>query len=124
MILIDSSIWIDHLRKTEPDLSALLDAGRVTCHPFVIGEVACGHLRDRRQFLAQLNLLPKVPVASHDEALVFVERHRLFGRGVGWVDAHLLASTALAGDAQLWSRDKRLAEAAGITGLRYEMPLN
>lgn len=116
MILVDSSVWIDHLRKLDSGLFALLDAGRVMCHPFVIGEIACGHLRDRTGLIAELSLLPQPPIASHREAMVFLERHDLFGCGVGWADVHLLASAALA-QSGLWSRDKRLVAAAISCGL-------
>ena len=90
------------------------------CHPFVIGELACGHLRGRGQVIAALAQLPAAPVASHAEALGFLERHALAGRGVGWSDIHLLASTALANDGLLWTCDKRLAVAAGELGLAFD----
>jgi predicted nucleic acid-binding protein len=118
VILVDSSIWIDHLRSPQPSLEALLAAGRVVCHPFVIGELACGHLRQRQKMLAQLGELDQLPVVSHDEALAFVEARALAGRGVGWADVHLLAS-ALVARAQLWSRDKRLAAVAAELGLVF-----
>ena len=111
MILVDSSVWIDHFRTIDPRLVASLEAGLVVCHPFVIGELACGRLGRRTQVLAELALLRAAPVASHAEALGFLERHGLQGRGVGWVDAHLLASAALA-SGTLWTHDKRLAAIA------------
>ena len=119
MILVDSSVWIDHLRKPEKVLAALLNAGQVACHPFVVGEIACGHLRDRARVLAELTLLPQVPIASHGEALALVESKRLAGWGVGWTGAHLLASTVLAPLAAIWSRDKRLTVAAESLGIRF-----
>jgi predicted nucleic acid-binding protein len=119
MILVDSSVWIDHLRKSEPGLVALLEAGEVVCHPFVIGELACGHMRQRARLLDELSLLPQSPVATHSEAMLFLERHALSGRGVGWVDVHLLASAALGAETKVWSRDKRLMDAARRTGLRH-----
>lgn len=88
-------------------------------HPFVIGELACGQWHNRDRVLGALADLPVAPVATHDEALVFLARHALAGRGIGWVDVHLLASTALAGGAKLWTRDKRLAGAATNLGLAY-----
>lgn len=118
MILVDSSVWIDHLRRAEPALVRALESVVVLCHPFVIGELACGHLRQRGKFLAALKAMPAAPVASHEEAATFLERHHLAGRGIGWVDVHLLASTALAGDARLWTRDKRLAVVAA--DLRFD----
>lgn len=119
MILVDTSVWIDHLRRGDASLTHALQTGLVLCHPFVIGELACGHLRRRAQVLGAMDALPSAPVATHREALVFVERHALAGRGIGWVDAHLLASTALAGGAKLWTRDKRLAGIANELGLAW-----
>lgn len=124
MILVDSSIWIDHLRRTEAELVRLLAGAQVLCHPFVIGELACGHLRRRNDFLAQLQALPLAPAASHDEALAFVERHALAGRGIGWADVHLLSATLLADPAALWTRDKRLAAAAAALGCLHRPRLH
>lgn len=119
MILVDTSVWIDHLRRTDPALTSALESGLVLCHPFVIGELACGRLRQRSKVLYALNAMPAAPVATHDEALVFLAHHRLAGRGIGWVDVHLLASTALADGARLWTRDKRLAAVAADLGFSY-----
>ncbi|MES2405382.1 MAG: type II toxin-antitoxin system VapC family toxin [Pseudomonadota bacterium] len=119
MILVDTSVWIDHLRRSGASLAHVLQDGLVLCHPFVIGELACGHLRQRAQVLDAMSELPSAPVATHREVLVFVERHALAGRGIGWVDAHLLTSTALAGGAKLWTRDKRLAGIANDLGLAW-----
>jgi predicted nucleic acid-binding protein len=119
VILVDSSIWIDHLRRTIPALVKALESGLVLCHPFVTGEFACGHLRDRIRFLDALADMPTAPVATHAEALTFLDRHALAGRGIGWVDVHLLASTALAGGTRLWTHDKRLAALAADIGLGY-----
>jgi len=110
-MLVDTSVWVEHLRRGDPTLSALLDGDEVECHPFIIGELACGSMRRRSEVLSLLRRLPQVPVASHDEVLTFIERHRLMGRGIGWIDAHLLASAAL-GNTPLWSRDRRLSEVA------------
>ena len=111
MILADTSVWIDHFRRGNPTLAAHLGKGRIVCHPFIVGELALGNLRDRAEILTHLNRLPHVPVASHDEVLDFVERRRLFGLGIGWVDVHLLAAVLLAG-ARLWALDARLARVA------------
>jgi predicted nucleic acid-binding protein len=119
VILVDSSIWIDHLRRSEAELERLLADALVICHPFVIGELACGHLRRREAFLSALSELPMAPAATHVEAMGFVERHALAGRGIGWTDVHLLASTALVPTATLWTRDKRLAAAAAALRLLY-----
>lgn len=112
MILVDTSVWVEHLRSGNPSLAAELHAGNVLTHPFVIGEIACGTLRNRREVLDLLGRLPSAPTASHAEALEFLERRALMGRGIGFIDLHLLASAALAAPARLWTRDKRLATIA------------
>lgn len=117
MILADTSVWIEHLRRGEPRLGAALDAGRILMHPYVIGELACGHLRDRGMLLDLLRRLPVAPLASESEAHALLERRAVMGRGIGWVDVHLLASTALAAPARLWTHDKRLAAAAAELSL-------
>ena len=111
MILVDTSIWVDHLRKTEDELRGLLNEGIVLCHPFVIGELACGNLKNRDEILALLDALPKAKTASHDEVLRLVSERKLHGKGLGWVDVHLLAAAMLS-DARLWTRDKTLAATA------------
>lgn len=113
MILADSSVWIEHLRRGSPAFARQLDAANVVIHPFVIGEIACGNLRNRRLILADLAELPRAPVATDDEAMAFIENRRLMGKGVGYVDVHLLASVALARDVTLWTFDVRLASLAG-----------
>ena len=112
MILIDASVWIDHLRSAESVILELVDARKVLCHPFVIGEVAMGRFHNRRVFLSDLGKLRAAEVADHNEVMELVERHSLSGRGIGYVDAHLLASAFLTSEAKLWTRDKRLKEAA------------
>ncbi len=119
MILVDTSVWIDHLRVGDKDLAALLNHSQVLMHPFVLGELACGNLGNRDEVLALLNDLPHVTVATDDEVRFFIERHALMGRGIGYVDAHLLAAVALAGSAQLWTRDKRLRKVADSLTLAY-----
>ncbi|MFT4604218.1 MAG: putative nucleic acid-binding protein [Rhodothermales bacterium] len=109
MTLVDTSVWIDHLRSGVDGLSELLEAGEVLVHSFVIGELACGHLPDRARTLDLLRLLPATPVADEDEILHFIDQRGLDGRGVGYVDVHLLASARLAG-AQLWTRDRALSK--------------
>jgi len=111
MILVDTSVWVDHLRRGNAALAALLQDARVACHSFVIGELACGVLHNRRELLALLGRLPQVPEVSHDEALGFLHSRRLAGRGLGWIDVHLLATAALA-RLPLWTLDRRLAAAA------------
>ncbi len=112
MILVDTSIWIDHLRSGDTRLVDLLDRSQVLIHPFVIGELACGTLRNREEILRLLNDLPPSPVASTAEALHFIEHNQLMGQGVGYIDVHLLAATALADNALLWTGDKRLMKVA------------
>ena len=110
--LVDSGIWIDHLRSTDPVLHAALMGERILGHPFVTGEVAMGSLKDRTDVLAGLARLPQAGKAKDDEVFDLVERRSLFSLGLGWVDAHLLASTLLTRDARLWTRDRRLHDAA------------
>lgn len=117
MILADTAIWVDHLNRTDAVLEALLDADCVLMHPYVLGEIVMGNLRRRTGTLADLRDLTQAPVAEPEELLAFVERHALFGAGIGYVDAHLLASTLLASEARLWTRDKRLHAAAERLGI-------
>lgn len=119
MILVDTSVWVDHLRDGTPALAAALEQGRVLMHPFVLGELACGNLKNRGEVLQLLGELPAASMATDPEALDFIERRALMGRGIGYVDVHLLASVALAGTAQLWTRDKRLAAVAADLELAY-----
>jgi len=108
MILVDTSVWIDHLRTGDTELAALLNNSQVLMHPFVLGELACGNLSNRDEVLALLKNLPRAAVATDDEVLFFIEQRVLMGRGIGYVDAHLLAAVALDGSARLSTRDKRL----------------
>lgn len=120
MILVDTSVWVDHLRAGDDQLIDLLNANQVTTHPFVIGELACGNLRNRAETLKLLGDLANGPVAADDEVLFFIERNDLMGRGIGYIDAHLLAATSLAAPARLWTRDKRLRAASAALGLAFE----
>ena len=110
-VLVDTSVWIDHLRKSNDTLIELLHAEQVTCHPFVIGELACGGIRNRDVFLELLSTLPVLIKAEDGEMLFFIERHSLMNSGLGLIDVHLLASCMLAG-VNLWTKDKKLATAA------------
>ena len=112
MILVDTSVWADHLRKGVPALASALEQGNVLMHPFVRGELACGNLKNRGEVLRLLEELPGAPIATDCETLDFIERRAVMGRGLGYIDVHLLASVALAGTARLWTRDKRLAVVA------------
>ncbi len=116
MILVDTSVWVDHFRKGIPLLGDLLNAGEVTTHPFVIGELACGHLRNRAKILSLLGSLPSISMATHDEAIHAVETNSLQGSGIGWVDVHLLAS-ALLSRTPIWTRDTTLRKAAEKLGI-------
>ncbi|MBE0691946.1 MAG: type II toxin-antitoxin system VapC family toxin [Aquamicrobium sp.] len=113
MFLVDTSVWIDHLRGGDDELARLLQTGLVATHPLVVGELAMGNLRARDTIIELLQALPQAVVASDDEVLAYVSRHRLFGLGIGYADAHLLASTQLTAGARLWTRDRRLRDAAG-----------
>jgi predicted nucleic acid-binding protein len=112
LILVDSSVWVDHLRRGDARLVELLESASVLMHPFIVGEIACGSLVDRQTILGLLQDLPSAGVAESDEVLSFVENHRLWGKGIGYVDVHLLAAVALTQSATLWTRDKRLRAAA------------
>ena len=119
MILLDTSVWIDHLRQGDAQVVSVLQSGLVFTHPFVIGELACGQLKSRTEVLGLLAALPQARVAQDQEVLFFIERHGLMGRGIGYIDAHLLAATALTEDARLWTRDKRLDALAREFELAY-----
>jgi predicted nucleic acid-binding protein len=108
VILVDTSVWVDHLRAGDRTLVRLLENSQVLVHPFVIGELALGNVRQRANLLAELQNLPQAPVASDQEVLRFIELHELFGLGIGYVDAHLLAAVRLSAGSSLWTRDKRL----------------
>ena len=112
MILVDTSVWVDHLRRGDPGLVDLLERSAVLMHPFVVGEIACGSLRDRESILELLQDLPAAVVATPDEVLKFIASHALHGKGIGYVDAHLLASAALTPGIQLWTRDTKLRRIA------------
>ena len=111
-VLLDTSVWIDHLRSEDALVTELLETGEVLAHAFVIGELALGHLSRRTEILGLLGALPRAPIATAEELLVFINRHRLAGRGIGYVDAHLLASAFLHPGLRLLTRDRRLLEAA------------
>ena len=111
MILVDTSVWIGHFRAGNDRLKCLLLDEQVLCHPFVVGELACGTLQKRKEILSMLDALPAAELLEHDEVMQFLEVRHLYGHGIGWVDAHLLASTLVAG-CLLWTFDKPLRRAA------------
>jgi len=119
MILVDTSVWVRHLREGNPDLERLLDNGEVMCHPFIIGELACGNLRNRNEILSLLQLLPMATQANHEEVLLFIEQNHLMGKGLGYIDVHLSASALLTG-VLMWTCDKRLNEANQGLGIKFE----
>ncbi|MFO7761605.1 MAG: type II toxin-antitoxin system VapC family toxin [Thermodesulfobacteriota bacterium] len=112
MVLVDTSVWVNHLRDGDLYLEKLLFDGDVVCHPFIIGELACGNLRNRQEILTLLQALPAAPVVEFHEFLYFIDRNNLNGKGIGFVDIHLLASAQL-GQLFLWTEDKGLKTAAG-----------
>ncbi|MBI4523726.1 MAG: PIN domain-containing protein [Deltaproteobacteria bacterium] len=111
MILVDTSVWIEHFRAGHDRLKGLLLDEQVVCHPFIVGELACGTLQKRSEILSMLKALPQAELLEHDEVMRFLDVRRLYGHGIGWVDAHLLASTLLTG-CILWTFDKPLRRAA------------
>jgi predicted nucleic acid-binding protein len=120
LILVDTSVWVDHLRAGDAQLAELLERGAVLMHPYVLGEIACGTLKDRALILELLQDLPAAVTADAHEVMQFIERHSLHGKGIGYVDAHLLASVALSSSASLWTRDKRLATSAQALHCAFE----
>lgn len=122
MILIDTSIWIDHFRVGNTHLSTLLDQQQVLIHPMIIGELACGNLKNRTEILSLLQNLPTTQEASNTEVLYFIEQNKLMGRGVGFIDFHLLSSVALTQQTSLWTGDKRLQKVAQAINLNYDKP--
>jgi predicted nucleic acid-binding protein len=118
MVLVDTSVWVSHLREGEALLERLLHAGEVICHPFIVGELACGNLKNRSEILTLLRSLPMAIVADHEELLYFIESHRLMEKGVSYVDVHLLASAVLTG-VSLWTFDQPLKKVAQKLGIHW-----
>ena len=116
MVLVDTSIWVTHLRQGAIGLEALLHDGRVVCHPFIVGELACGNLQNRSEIISLLQRLPEAIRAEHEEVMQFIENYGLMGKGLGYIDIHLLASARLTG-VPLWTLDKRLNEVATKLGI-------
>lgn len=121
MVLVDTSVWVEHLRQGHARLAGMLVQASVLMHPFVAGELACGNLKNRAAILGELSALPSATRASDDEVLQLIENHRLSGRGIGWIDAHLLTS-ALLSNCRFWTLDKKLDEAAREAGIRRLIP--
>ncbi|NNK94325.1 MAG: type II toxin-antitoxin system VapC family toxin [Desulfobacterales bacterium] len=119
MILVDTSVWIDHFRKSDQHLQFLLIDGEVACHTLIIGELVCGNLRNRKEIISLLQPLPMVQEINFKEYLYFVEKHNLFGKGIGYIDIHLLASAKLS-QSKLWTLAKRLKSIALELGINYK----
>jgi len=119
MVLVDTSVWVCHLREGDPDLEQLLNDGEAMCHPFIVGELACGNVRNRQEVLSLLQRLPVAIQARHEEILQFIEQNRLMGKGLGYIDVHLFASAVLTG-VPLWTYDKRLNETSEGLGVGYK----
>jgi len=119
MVIVDTSIWVTHLRQGSRQLKKLLMNAEVICHPFIIGELACGNLKNRNEIISLLQSLPMAPTIEFDEFLFFIDRNHLMGKGVGFVDVHLLASAQLIG-VLLWTADKRLKSATDLLELTFK----
>ena len=119
MVLVDTSIWVVHLRQGSRQLEKLLSDAEVICHPFIIGELACGNLKNRNEIISLLQSLPMAPTIEFDEFLFFIDRNHLMGKGVGFVDVHLLASAQLVG-VPLWTADKKLKSSADQLELTFK----
>jgi predicted nucleic acid-binding protein len=118
MVLVDTSVWVDHLRSGNIGLKNLLNEGHVVCHPFIVGELACGNLLNRSEILSLLQALPPATHAEHEEVLRFIEYYSLMGKGLGYIDMHLIASAILT-KAPIWTLDKKLKKVALNLGLEY-----
>ena len=118
MVLVDTSVWVSHLRDGNAELANLLNDGRVLCHPLIVGELACGNLKNRAVILSFLQLLPMSIEAEHDEVLSFIENNRLMGKGMGYVDVHLITSAVLTG-VSVWTLDKKLSQTADSLYIKY-----
>ncbi|MEA3369488.1 MAG: type II toxin-antitoxin system VapC family toxin [Candidatus Ratteibacteria bacterium] len=119
MILVDTSVWVSHLHNSNSKLEQLLNDGDVVCHPFIIGELACGNIKNRRVILSLLSSLPMVEVIDNEEVLLFIENKNLMGKGIGLIDVHLLATTLL-NEVSLWTLDTKLQHAAAILRIAYK----
>lgn len=119
MILVDTSIWIDFLRSGHTQLTQALQRNEVSIHPFIIGELACGNLKDRPMILSLLAGLPSLRMLEPHDVLYFIDHQKLMGRGMGYIDVHLLAATVIAPDTKLWTRDLKLLDEAKALGVAF-----
>ena len=122
MVLVDTSVWVSHFREIHNGLVPLLNNGEVVCHPFIIGELACGNLRNRTNIISLMDALPLALQVDHEEALAFIEAHNIMGKGLGYIDVHLLAS-ALLTEVSLWTFDKKLDKAAEELHCKYRQKI-
>jgi len=120
MVLVDTSVWINHLRNNDRHLEKLLFNGSVVCHPHIVGELACGNIKNRQEIISLLQALPQIPLVDFAEFLYFIEQNQLHGKGIGFVDIHLLASSKLS-QLPLWTADKRLQSASALLNLEYKI---
>ena len=118
MVLVDTSVWVVHLRNGNIGLETLLNEGQVVCHPFIVGEIACGNLKNRAEILSLLQALPMATHVEHDEVMKFIEDQTLMGKGLGYIDIHLIAS-ALLTEIPLWTVDNKLNEVSSKLGIKY-----
>ena len=118
MVLVDTSVWVVHLRNGNIGLETLLNEGHVVCHPFIVGELACGNLKNRVEILSLLQALPVATHVEHEEVMKFIEDHTLMGKGLGYIDVHLIASAILT-EIPLWTVDKKLNEISLKLGIGY-----
>jgi len=117
MVLVDTSVWVEHFRRGRAELEALLHEGQVICHPFIVGELACGNINKRTQILSLLTALPMAHLAEHEEVMHFIEKYLLTGKGLGYIDMHLIASAKLT-NVPLWTLDKRLTNVSAALGIK------
>ena len=122
MVLVDTSVWVSHFRQAHAGLVRLLNDGEVACHPFIVGELACGNLKNRSTIISLLETLPTAIPVEHEEALTFIESHDLMGKGLGYIDVHLLASCMLT-DLPVWTLDKKLERVADVLHCKYQLKI-
>jgi predicted nucleic acid-binding protein len=119
-VLVDTSVWVKHLREGEKNLAQLLEQGLVACHPFIIGELACGGIQNRHEIMSLLNDLPSTDTLDHDDIMEFIEYRKMMNKGIGYIDVHLLAS-ALISETPLWTFDKALNKVANQLSIEYDI---
>ena len=119
-ILVDTSVWINHLREGDQNLSHLLEQGLVACHPFIVGEIACGGIKNRQEIINLLNDLPSTEILDHSDIIDFIESRKIMNKGIGYIDVHLLGS-ALVSDTPLWTFDKALRKIAIQFSIGYDI---